>query len=486
MAFYIFHRHRVCLVDRVGLICSLYSWWEGFGSSFLATLPLGFDCGFISTSACGSSTGVCSWGCPGGPGFAPVRARGGGGAAAWVAGALAAAGTHRGWCLGQQEIQCSRGYGSQYWPIRSSILVWRTPLPDREAWQATIHRAAESRTLTKWPCAHRCKDFFLPIAALPQWALSKKVAQLLGLRGPRWSQVFRGSDCLRWRSYGPIKVFFPASCSWQSESLFGQSFSIDLPIQAHRGAPLAGVLFCGSGHQALKGAPGWGPALQFSASGIWWASVSIVHCPCWLVWGERLWWWLHPLCMTQQYHLASMAAQLSSTGISHLDLLPHIPSVHLSTINRSPHPGIALQSPNSSSQPLHLPWDLRPCLAAARAVWLSFHLGCHRSAVSLSALNVSPLTQTIVPMWGWIPASVLPPTEGRSSPTNTPAFLLVPSSYRVLHGSVYSFPLAWDSCPLSAGVLHALLCLNVYSWCIHGERCPPTTPPSCSPLNFSF
>ena len=82
MIFYIFHRHRVCLVDRVDLICSLYSWWEGFGFSSLATLPLGFNCGFISTSACGSSTGVCSWGCPGGLGLAPVRAGCGGGAAA--------------------------------------------------------------------------------------------------------------------------------------------------------------------------------------------------------------------------------------------------------------------------------------------------------------------------------------------------------------------------------------------------------------------
>ena len=34
MAFYIFHRHRVCLVDPVDLFCSLYSWWEGVGSSF--------------------------------------------------------------------------------------------------------------------------------------------------------------------------------------------------------------------------------------------------------------------------------------------------------------------------------------------------------------------------------------------------------------------------------------------------------------------
>ena len=39
MASYLFHRHRVHLVDHVDLICSLYSWWEGFRSSSLATLP---------------------------------------------------------------------------------------------------------------------------------------------------------------------------------------------------------------------------------------------------------------------------------------------------------------------------------------------------------------------------------------------------------------------------------------------------------------
>ena len=71
MAFYIFHRHRACLVDHVDLLCSLYNWWEGFGSSSLAALPLGFNCGFISTSTCGSSTGVellrlpwRAWVCP--------------------------------------------------------------------------------------------------------------------------------------------------------------------------------------------------------------------------------------------------------------------------------------------------------------------------------------------------------------------------------------------------------------------------------------
>ena len=52
LSFYIFRIHKVCVVDRVDLICSLDNWWEGLKSS-LDALPLGFNCGFISTSACG-------------------------------------------------------------------------------------------------------------------------------------------------------------------------------------------------------------------------------------------------------------------------------------------------------------------------------------------------------------------------------------------------------------------------------------------------
>ena len=51
------------------------------------------------------------------------------------------------------------------------------------------------------------------------------------------------------QSYGPIRVFIPASCSWRSEGLFGQSFSIAPPIQA------------------LRGLLSWDPSLWFSMSG---------------------------------------------------------------------------------------------------------------------------------------------------------------------------------------------------------------------------
>ena len=54
--------------------------------------------------------------------------------------------------------------------------------------------------------------------------------------------------------------------------------------------------------------------------------------------------------MTQQYCLASLAAWLSSTGISHHSLLHHICSVCLSALNSSPRPGLAPQSLKSSSQ----------------------------------------------------------------------------------------------------------------------------------------
>ena len=100
----------------------------------------------------------------------------------------------------------------------------------------------------------------------------------------------RDMDCLCCRSYGPIGVFFRTSCSWRSEGLFGQSFSVALPIQALQGFLCPGsfsvvqhvrhiedpppthsrVLLCSSVRQACDG-----PAsLLFS-------------CRCWHVGRER-------------------------------------------------------------------------------------------------------------------------------------------------------------------------------------------------------
>ena len=58
-----------------------------------------------------------------------------------------------------------------------------------------------------------------------------------------------------------------------------------------------------------------------------------------------------------------------------------------------------LQFPASAPSRKPAIWS-RVGMAVARTVWFSFHLDCHRSVVSLSALSISPLTQTIAPVWG--------------------------------------------------------------------------------------
>ena len=155
--------------------------------------------------------------------------------------------------------------------------------------------------------------------------------------------------------------------------------------------------------------------------------------------------------MTQQFCLASMAAWLSSTGISYQNLLPHTPSICFSTVNSSPRPGIAPQSLNSSSQLLPLPGDLcvsRVCMAVARtAILIPFRppeISCFTLSLKCFSsdsdnrpdVGIRPLLQF--------------PHQPRAGPVLlTLLFLpLVPTSYQALHGSIYSFPLVRYSCQL--------------------------------------
>ena len=93
----------------------------------------------------------------------------------------------------------------------------------------------------------------------------------------------------------------------------------------------------------------------------------------------------------------------------------------------------------------------RVYMAAARTLWFSFHLGCRRWAVSLSALNVSPPTQTLPQCGDWTPVSV-PPHRMAGPVLVTLLFSpLVPSSYQILHDSIF----------LSAGQV----LLSALSWC---------------------
>ena len=52
------------------------------------------------------------------------------------------------------------------WLICSSIHAWREP-PEREAWQATVHRVTNSWTQPKQPCVCRCKASFICGSSAP-------------------------------------------------------------------------------------------------------------------------------------------------------------------------------------------------------------------------------------------------------------------------------------------------------------------------------
>ena len=143
------------LVDCVDLICSLYSWWRGFRSSSLAALLLGFNCGFISNSAYGSSTGVCSWGYPGGlvsalwgPGAEVVQLLGS--QQFWQHQVLRGVGSY-----GGRKYSALEGHSNQY-----TLVSCLEKPPNREARQATVYRVTKSWTWLKLPWMHRFDTFF--------------------------------------------------------------------------------------------------------------------------------------------------------------------------------------------------------------------------------------------------------------------------------------------------------------------------------------
>ena len=135
-----------------------------------------------------------------------------------------------------------------------------------------------------------------------------------------------------------------------------------LACQAHRTVPLDAVLLRRSVRQALKGAP-------------WMGSYSVVQCLRHLM-GQPLYCSAALAGMWREREATVMALPatcdsavlpcflgclVSSTGISHHNLLPHNPSICFSAVHSSSLPGIAPQSLNPSSQLLHLPGDQCPC-----------------------------------------------------------------------------------------------------------------------------
>ena len=115
-------------------------------------------------------------------------------------------------------------------------------------------------------------------------------------------------------------------------------------------------------------------------------------------------------------------------------------------------------------------------MAAARTVWFSFHLGCHTSAVSLSADSCPTMGIGLLLQFPH------PPRVGSVllillfSPLVPLSYLLPSFAWFYIFfstGQLLLSALSW--CSLCTSVSEAVF------WCIHGERCtphPPTPLPS--------
>ena len=177
------------------------------------------------------------------------------------------------------------GYGNQYWSIHCSILAWRNPLTEKPGRPQSTGSQRVGHNQSDPVCLDERHFFacgsFAPVrveleGGTPAWLVGTLAVP---------SMQGHGLCC---SSYGPFRVFFRAFCSWRSEGLFAQSFSVPLPGSGtvgglpylesfsfvwhfiiYRGAPLGGVLLCRLACQALKGAP-------------WLRSYSVVQCIRWV------------------------------------------------------------------------------------------------------------------------------------------------------------------------------------------------------------
>ena len=176
--------------------------------------------------------------------------------------------------------------------------------------------------------------------------------------------------------------------------------------QAHKRAPQAGVLLCRSAHQTLKGALWVGSCSgsvhrSFMGQAVYCSTADAClrgekgYCD-----GSTLYMWLRSITLLPwlpgflNRHFPPQSAPWHPLNLSLLSQQQPSPW-DCATI-----PKLQLPAAVPSRGPASLS---RVCMAVASTVWFSFRLGCNRSAVSLSALNVSPLTQTIALMWGLEP-----------------------------------------------------------------------------------
>ena len=125
---------------------------------------------------------------------------------------------------GSRKYSALEGYGKQSWPIGSSILAWRTPSLTEKPGRPQSTGSQRVRQDQSDPEHINTRlSFFACGSSAPVRVKHGTAAWLVGT----WQRhLFRDTDCLVSRSYGSIRVFFQASCSWRSEGLFDQSFSV--------------------------------------------------------------------------------------------------------------------------------------------------------------------------------------------------------------------------------------------------------------------
>ena len=154
LSFNIFQKHRICLVDCVDLICSLYSWWEEFGSYSNATLPLGFNCDCLH---------LCMW----------VIYRG-----------LLLRLPWRTWvCPSEDQVW--------RWQPTPVFLLGESPGQRSLAGHSPQHH--KDLDMPEATTHAQLQDFLSLLAALSQWASCVGVMQLLGSQGPCQCWPFRSS-----------------------------------------------------------------------------------------------------------------------------------------------------------------------------------------------------------------------------------------------------------------------------------------------------
>ena len=236
------------------------------------------------------------------------------------------------------------------------------------------------------------------------------VVQLVGSWGPWKCHVYRDTNCLNHRSYGPIRVFL-ASVSWWSEGLFDLSFSVVPPFRH------------------LKGSPGWGSSLLFDTSGTLKGQPQLFSSQCWQCEersysdGPTPYMWLFSIALTPWLPIflrRHFPLQFSPSG-------PLGPCLHsqqqTSPWDCSTIPMFQLPATVPSKGPVSLS---RVHMAAVRiicVIFIPFRLS-HISCFTLSFKCFSSVPKNCPDGRDQTPAPFPLPTKGRSSSTNSPLFSL--------------------------------------------------------------